>query len=97
MRHDFVDHRHSSCAPQYCSWLTVRLATLPHMTRDRYTYSFSFIIIIIIIIIIALDNAPDKMLHKLKSALSEKNNSEQVRLQVFRKKFILFVRSIENV
>ena len=43
-------------------------------------------IIIIIIIIIALDNAPYKMLHKLKSACSiRKTNSEQVRLQVFRK------------
>ena len=43
-------------------------------------------IIIIIIIIIALDNAPYKTLHKLKSAcFIRKNNSEQVRLQVFRK------------
>ena len=43
---------------------------------------------IIIIIIIALDNAPYKMLHKLAKvrALSEKTNSEQVRLQVYSQK-----------
>ena len=42
---------------------------------------------IIIIIIIALDNAPYKMLHKLKSAcFIRKTNSEQARLQVFKQK-----------
>ena len=49
---------------------------------QKFTYLHAMIIISI-----ALGNAPYKMLHKLKSACSirEKNNTEQVRFDAFRK------------